>query len=64
MTLIAYCSKTITSHTARLIDNVFTNYDVKSINDLLLAVISDHLPIFSTCFMDSSCNDDRLYVYT
>jgi hypothetical protein len=37
----------ITSHTATIIDNIFTNHsDNYSFNGLLLSDISDHLPIF------------------
>jgi hypothetical protein len=37
----------ITSHTATLIDNIFTNHpDNYSFSGLLLSDISDHLPIF------------------
>ena len=41
----------ITSHTATVIDNIFTNYfdHQHRTAGLLLADISDHLPIFSIC---------------
>ena len=54
------CPTRITSHTATLIDNIFTNHYVESINGLFLTDISDHLPIFSICFMNPSCDDDRV----
>ena len=45
----------ITSHTATLIDNIFTNqlsHCLKS--GLLFTDISDHLPVFSICFEDKT----------
>ena len=46
----------ITSHSATLIDNIFTNYLEHHYRTagLLLADISDHLPIFSICSDDIS----------
>ena len=46
----------ITSHSATLIDNIFTNYFEHHYRTagLLLADISDHLPIFSICTDDIS----------
>ena len=46
----------ITSHSATLIDNIFTNYLDHHYRTagLLLADISDHLPIFSICSDDIS----------
>ena len=46
----------ITSHSATLIDNIFTNYFEHHYRTagLLLADISDHLPIFSFCSDDTS----------
>ena len=54
------CPTRITSHTATLIDNIFTNHYVESINGLFLTDISDRLPIFAICFMNPSCEDDRV----
>ncbi len=51
------CPTRITSHTATLIDNIFTNHYFESASGLLLTDISDHLPIFSICFMDPSYKD-------
>ena len=45
----------ITSHSATLIDNIFCNsFDGDSRNGLLFTDISDHFPIFSVLFSDSS----------
>jgi hypothetical protein len=44
------------SHTATLIDNIFTNNIDKidsSINGILFSDISDHLPIVHTCCLDT-----------
>ena len=51
------CPTRITSHTATLIDNIFTNHYFESASGLLLTDISDHLPIFSICLMDPSYKD-------
>ena len=51
------CPTKITSHTATLIDNIFTNHYFESASGLLLTDISDHLPIFSICLMDPSYKD-------
>ena len=50
------CPTRITSHTATLIDSIFTNH-FESASGLLLTDISDHLPIFSICLMDPSYKD-------
>jgi hypothetical protein len=57
------CPTRITAHTATLIDNIFTNHCFDSINGLLVTDISDHLPIFSICFMDSCYNDDNESIF-
>ena len=46
----------VTSHTAILIDNIFTNNIEKldsSINGIIFSDISDHLPIVHVCTMDT-----------
>ena len=48
----------ITSHTATLIDNIFTNNSYinnidESINGIIFSDISDHLPISHVCNLDS-----------
>ena len=50
------CLSSLTSHSATLIDNIFTNYLDHHYRTagLLLADISDHLPIFSICSDDIS----------
>jgi hypothetical protein len=46
------CPTRITAHTATLIDNIFTSHYFDSIHGFLVTDISDHLTIFSICFMD------------
>jgi hypothetical protein len=49
----------ITSHTATLIDNIFTNhFHHHSISGLLFTDISDHLPVFSICFNENNSNQN------
>ena len=50
----------ITSHTATLIDNIFSNHVEHSYlkSGLLITDISDHLPIFSICF-DHKCTREH-----
>ena len=49
----------ITSHTATLIDNIFTNhFHHHSISGLLFTDISDHLPVFSICFDENNSNQN------
>lgn len=51
----------ITSYTASLIDNIFTNnFDGHMVNGLLFADISDHLPIFSIMMDDEYYTQNRI----
>ena len=55
----------ITSHSATLIDNIFTNYFEHHYRTagLLLGDISDHLPIFSFCSDDTSTPRPRETIF-
>ncbi len=49
----------ITSTSATLIDNIFTNNFAKQTSGIILADISDHLPIFMSTDLKGFRNDDR-----